>query len=64
MLQRNSGVAKRFRPVINLCYEDDLIPVLRSDAEAPQCMNNVHFHLTVGVAGIGIVDELAKGFMV
>lgn len=54
----------RFAPVLYLSYKDHLITIFRSNSETIVLMQDVHLHLSMGVALEGVVDVLSKNLII
>lgn len=62
--EADSGVAKRFSPILNLGHEDHLVPSFWVDTKIMQFPDEVHLHLSVRVAVEGVIDLLAEDLVV
>ena len=57
-------VADRLIPAINFCHENDFIADFWVYFDTPELMDDVHIHLSVGIAMISIVNSLSEHLMI
>lgn len=62
--KRNCYIANGLLPSINFSNKNNFIPYFRVYLNCPDLMNNIHFHLSVGIAMISIIDSLSEGFVI